>query len=294
LPSPPRSPKAAPKLTPFWSRPHSALTSFELQVAQVPEGEVGLDQHGAVEKDPDALRGGLGPRIARALTSSFSDPVEAVGHEEVQAPVVVQVLEAHGPGPVRGGDPREEGALERSGPCPCSDRGRCGGTSAPRRELSDSSSRSRGGMEFWSFWWVVAAMSATRRSMSPSLFTSPRSEPIEEKDVCGQHLVDHVRERAVPVVAVELVRDPVVVGDVEVGPAVVVEVPPGRRVALGLAGDARALGHVRERAVSVVVEEVAALAARVRGRCPAGWSRCRRRASRRGRSRRRPPSRSSP
>ena len=35
----------------------------------------------------------------------------------------------------------------------------------------------------WSFSWVVAAMSATRKSMRPSLFTSPRSAPIEENEV---------------------------------------------------------------------------------------------------------------
>ena len=34
-------------------------------------------------------------------------------------------------------------------------------------------------MEFWSFRWVEVAMSATMKSMRPSLFTSPRSDPIE-------------------------------------------------------------------------------------------------------------------
>ena len=37
----------------------------------------------------------------------------------------------------------------------------------------------------WSFWWDVAAMSATKRSIRPSLFTSPRSDPIDEKGMCG-------------------------------------------------------------------------------------------------------------
>ena len=118
-------------------------------------------------------------------------------------------------------------------------------------------------MPRWSFSWVVAAMSATRKSMSPSLFTSPRSEPIEENERVRHDLVDDVGEGAVPVVVIELVGRGEIVGDVEIGPAVVVVVPPGGGMALRLAGDAGAVGHVGEGAVAVVVKKIIALAVRM-------------------------------
>ena len=40
-------------------------------------------------------------------------------------------------------------------------------------------------MPRWSFWCIVAAMSATSRSIRPSLSTSPASDPIAENGVCG-------------------------------------------------------------------------------------------------------------
>ena len=71
-----------------------------------------------------------------------------------------------------------------------------------------------------------------------------------------QALVDDIREGAVPVVHVEAVGRFEVVGDVEVGPAVLVGVEPQRGVALGQAPDAGLLRDVGEGPVAVVVEEV--------------------------------------
>ena len=57
-----------------------------------------------------------------------------------------------------------------------------------------------------------------------------------------------------------------VVGDIEVGPAVVVEIPPGGGMALGFAGDAAARGDIGERAVAIVVQQIAALTTGMLGR----------------------------
>jgi hypothetical protein len=81
--------------------------------------------------------------------------------------------------------------------------------------------------------------------------------------MCGTTGVDHVGERAVAVVAVELVRGGEVVRHVEVGPAVAVVVPPDGGMALRLAGDPGPARHVGEGPVAVVVEQVVPLAVRV-------------------------------
>ncbi len=70
---------------------------------------------------------------------------------------------------------------------------------------------------------------------------------------------EHVGEMAVAVVAKKLVGVLEVVVEIEVGPPVVVVVPPHRGVPLRLALDAGGVGDVGERAVVVVVIQVIAL-----------------------------------
>ena len=88
----------------------------------------------------------------------------------------------------------------------------------------------------------------------------------------GERRVRHdlsltVGEGAVAVVVVELVGRAEVVGHVEIGPAVVVVVPPRGGMTAGFAGDAGAVGHVREGAVAVVVKQITALPVGCRPRC---------------------------
>ena len=79
---------------------------------------------------------------------------------------------------------------------------------------------------------------------------------------CGvrQSEIHGVGERAVPVVAIKLVGFSVVVGDVDIGPAVVIKIPPGRRVTLRFTADSGGIGHIGEGAVVVVVKQVTTLA----------------------------------
>ena len=69
-----------------------------------------------------------------------------------------------------------------------------------------------------------------------------------------------IRERAVAVVVIELVGVPEIIVDVEIGPAVLVVVPPGGGMTLRLAKDAGFVRDIGEGAVAVVVEEMVALA----------------------------------
>ena len=76
----------------------------------------------------------------------------------------------------------------------------------------------------------------------------------------GHGLAGRLRERAIAIVVIEAVGSGVVVGNVEIGPAVIVVIPPRGRVREALAADAGLIRHVGERAIAVVVEKVAALA----------------------------------
>ena len=78
------------------------------------------------------------------------------------------------------------------------------------------------------------------------------------------HAGDDIRERAVVVVVVKRIGDREVVRDIQVRPAVVIEVPPDRRVPVRRPrGDTGAVRHVGERAVAVVVEEIVPLTLRM-------------------------------
>jgi hypothetical protein len=185
---PARSPKAAPKLTPFWSRPQAALTSSNCRSPRLRKARWTPPAGGCVH-DPDAL--GRGFRRASCARTNV----------DARDPGGKPLVTKRGRGGRRCPDPRSAATtssrwrrcrrgrrLRGSGPCRCSAAARCGGTSARAESVRGSSAlRPRASaMECWSARWVVAAMSATRKSMSPSLFTSPRSEPIEENDVCGR------------------------------------------------------------------------------------------------------------
>ena len=130
----------------------------------------------------DLFGGGLSEFLARPEVGVVQFAVHAVGHEEIEAPVVVQVLEAHRPGPVGSGESREAGGLQAAARARVYVEGIphvLRGLRRVRPGDPPESPRIRAIVR-WSFWWVVAAMSATNKSISPSLFTSPRSEPMDE------------------------------------------------------------------------------------------------------------------
>ena len=77
------------------------------------------------------------------------------------------------------------------------------------------------------------------------------------------HLVNDIGERAVAVVVVELVGRREIATYIDVGPAVIIIVPPGGGMPLPFAGDSRAFRHVREGAVAIVVEQIIPLASRM-------------------------------
>ena len=79
--------------------------------------------------------------------------------------------------------------------------------------------------------------------------------------MCGT-TIDHVGEGAVTIITIQDVRTGEVIRHVEIGPVVVVVIPPGRGISLaGIRADARAIGDVGERAVPVVVKQIVALTA---------------------------------
>ena len=92
--------------------------------------------------------------------------------------------------------------------------------------------------------------------MSPSLLRSPGVGAHREIRDVRQALVDDVGEGAVALVEVEAIGRLEIVGDVDVGPAVVVDVDPERGVALGQAPDAGLGGDIGEVTVAVVVKQV--------------------------------------
>ena len=76
---------------------------------------------------------------------------------------------------------------------------------------------------------VLEDMSVPIKSSRPSLFMSPTSQPIENHGRVRKDFGGDVGKGAVAIVAVETVGTVEVVGDVDIGPTVVVVVPPGRR-----------------------------------------------------------------
>jgi hypothetical protein len=111
LPSPSRSPKAAPKLTPLLVEAPGRADVLEPQVAQVAEGQVLLGQDRARLLDEDRSAG-VSASLAGLEVGVVQLAVHPVRHEEVEAAVVVEVLEAHRPGPVGRGEAREARGLE--------------------------------------------------------------------------------------------------------------------------------------------------------------------------------------
>ena len=208
---------------------------FELQVAQVAEGEVRLG------------RGGLAYMI-RILS------VGRLGAHQRACDVGVRVpRECHSSRRGRGGRrcPGPRGAPTRSSRSPRLPRGRRASRKRPVPVFRERVPRGTCGAAAESGLSSVAAARVGDRVLVPLVggrghvgdeeideavvVHVARSAPIEENERVRQHAVDDVGERPVPVVVVELVGDAVVVGDVEVRPAVVVEVPPRRGVALRLA-----------------------------------------------------------
>ena len=77
------------------------------------------------------------------------------------------------------------------------------------------------------------------------------------------HLIEDIGEGTIPIVAIELVGWCEIAAYIQVGPAVVIEIPPGGGVSLSLTGNPGPLGHVGEGAIAIVVKEVIPLALRM-------------------------------
>ena len=85
---------------------------LEVQVAQVPEGQMPFGQHRRGFGDADALGEALASEHALGDVEVVELAHHAVGEKDVEPAVVVEVLQAHGPGPVGGGQPGELGGLK--------------------------------------------------------------------------------------------------------------------------------------------------------------------------------------
>ncbi len=98
---------------------HSALVQtpggtdvFKFQVTPIAEGEVGFGQKGAVAHDTQSFRDGLGAHLSRHEVDIGRFPVHTVGDKEIEAAIVVQILETRGPGPIGGSKAGEKSGLQ--------------------------------------------------------------------------------------------------------------------------------------------------------------------------------------
>ena len=200
---------------------------LKVQVAQVAVGQVDLGQRQARFHLAHPLRGALGQNDAVPQVRVLIFTVHAVGHEEVEPPVVVEVLEPHRPGPVRRRQPREVGRLQAAPGTRVQEEGVVG---ILRHALLDGIERPRIGHA--AMVLLMRARGHVRDEQVQPAVVVDVTEIRAHRGIgnVGDHLADDVRERAVAVVVVEAVGADKVVGHIEVGPAVAVVVPPGGRV----------------------------------------------------------------
>ena len=181
LPSPLRSPKAAPKLTPFWSSPQ-ALETFSkrrpprLRNARCVSANTGLFRticpraSGLPAMARRAIRSWLW--ISRYIPFVTNRSARPSLSRSSQSGAQVQ--------PVASSPARC--AASRHRPVPVfRKRALLGNWRTSFEPSSGTRIRARdSAIARWSSTWPGSAMSATSRPSRPSLFTSPRSEPIDE------------------------------------------------------------------------------------------------------------------
>jgi len=229
---------------------------LEAQVAEVAEGEVGLGEHWALAHDAHAVgevdRGEDALAHVRVLVLT----VHAVGDVEVEAAVVVEVLEAHGPGPVGGVEAGEVGGLEH---------GASAGVHV--EHVAQILGRDPGlvvvqphGIAGRGHAALVGDVGSCRH-VGDEEVDAPVVVDVAEIRAHGRQrylwhdIVDTIGERAVAVVAVETVGGGEVVGDVEIRPPVGIEVPPNRGMAERVAEHTGSVGHVGEETVAAIAVE---------------------------------------
>ena len=241
--------------------------SLEAQVAEVAVGKMPLGEDRARFHQPHALRRRLRLHHGLQQVQVVLLAVHAIGHVHIEPAVVVEILEAHRPGPVGGREAGKRRGLEEvAGAGIKIERVarhlRCGrGVGA--RGIPGLGARVRHA--------ALVLLRRGRRHVRHEQVDPPVVVHVAEVGAHGRvrrarhDAAGDLGEGAVAVVVVEEVRDGKIVRDVDVGPAVVVVVPPRRGMPLRFAGDAGGGGDIRERAVAVVVEKIIRLAVGVRG-----------------------------
>ena len=245
--------------------PPSGADVFKLQVAQIAKGQLGLGQDRAVAHDPQPFRRGLRTHLPREEVDVGRLPVHAVGHEKVEPAVIVQVFKARPPRPVGGGEAGEIHGFEAAT------------GSGVEEERTVLVLRRHLGIPV-----VLPGAAARIGHAALVLFMRGRGhvgdQEIDEPVIVHiaqirahrgvgrvrHHLVEDIGEGTVAVVVVELVGRCEIAAHVEVGPAVVVVIPPDSGVPLPFPEDSRPFGYIRKRAVAVVVKQVVLLAVRMR------------------------------
>ena len=179
FPSPPRSPKAVPKLTPFRSRPQAAPAFSNCRsprlrkaawVSTRTELLYRLRMRSAV----------VSARIERSWTSGFGSRLKPLVTKRSRRPSLSRSSK-------RGDQVQSVAAMpasiaaSRQRPVPVFRKSALRWHFGAAVELSGGSAllSRQSAIICRSARWSLAAMSATRKSMRPSLFTSPKSEPIE-------------------------------------------------------------------------------------------------------------------
>ena len=245
---------------------------LEVQVAFVAEREVGLVPHAQLAVQLPLLlrtRDRIGQVLAGLALADLAQPARqvrvegvvgrTVRHEQIHAPVVVEVAELHRPGPVRARETDQCSRLlearrpgvEVEGVAHVLPRLRALQEPArvvhvPHHQLAHEVGR--------------------RRHVRGQQIHEPVTVDVREVSAhrepgrVRQRLGHHVAEPTSALVVIELVRVPEVVGDIEVGQPVVVVVPPRRREPRVVARDARLLTDLGEPGRAVVAEEPVALA----------------------------------
>ena len=239
----------------------------KFQVAEIVIGQCALAPRLGVFPDIGAggERGGDVLLVHEVGVDEVAD--HAGGHEDVEAAVVVEIAEAGGPGPAGGVHAGEVGGLgEAVGAGVEVD----GVPHVLGHELGDA----------FHLPEAAADLLHARHELRVVAVAHVGDEKIDEAVVVevtgvGAHrevgdvreaLIDDIGEGAVAVVEVEAVGRLEIIGDIDVRPAVVIDVEPERGVALRQTPDAGRLRDIGESAVAIVVEEIVPAALRGLGK----------------------------
>ena len=236
---------------------------LKLQVALVAVGEVDLFHRGLLF--PQFPLGFADEHLRGDRDVGVGDHARgAVGDEDIDTAVVVEVGQLDGPRPVRPGQAAEEGrlhearragveeevvahdlarpsVLEKPAPVAHVAHGDLGLVMGRRGHVGNEQIQQP----------VVVQVGAVR----------PHRRPTRVR----HRLLDHVGERAVAVVVIKMLRIGEVVGHVEVHPAVAVVIPPRRREAVAFFRDPGALADIGIMARAVIPEKPIRTATGVHG-----------------------------